>query len=106
MPQPLDPEQDGDRRPRDLGEITLDRLLGTPSPISLDPPPPDGDEARLPFWTRVYLRVLGVSSATDESPAPSWRDHLVDSLIFAAIVVLLIWIGYLTYRAFAFLMAR
>jgi hypothetical protein len=36
----------------------------------------------------------------------SWRDHLVDSLIVAALVVLLAWIGYLTFRAFGFLMHR
>lgn len=100
------PDADDDRVPRDLGEITLDRLLGTPSPITLDPAASERPGAMLPFWTRVYLRILGVSSTPDDSPARSWRDHLVDSLIFAAIVVLLIWIGYLTYRAFGFLMHR
>jgi hypothetical protein len=103
MPKPPDPSDD--REPRDLGEITLDRLFGTPSPITLEPSPAERRRP-LPIWTRAYLRMLGISAATDDSPARSWRDHLVDSLIVATLAVLLVWIGYLTFRAFVFLMHR
>jgi hypothetical protein len=104
MSKSLDP--DDDREPRDLGEITLDRLLGTPSPITLNAAPPDSHARPLPFWTRAYLRMLGIGAATDDSPERSWRDHLVDSLIVATLVVLLVWIGYLTFNAITFLMHR
>ena len=104
MSKSIDP--DDDRKPRDLGEITLDRLLGTPSPITLDGASPARHARPLPFWTRAYLRMLGVSASSDDSPERSWRDHLVDSLIVAALVVLLVWIGYLTFRAVTFLMHR
>lgn len=99
-------EPDDDDEPRDLGEITLDRLLGTPAPIALPAASPAHPVRPLPFWTRAYLRMLGIPAATDDSPTRSWRDHLVDSLIVAALVVLLVWIGYLTFRAFTFLMHR
>jgi hypothetical protein len=104
MPKSLEP--DDDREPRDLGEITLDRLLGTSSPITLGGASPARQAPPLPFWTRAYLRMLGVSASSDDSPERSWRDHLVDSLFVATLVVLLVWIGYLTFRAFTFLMHR
>jgi hypothetical protein len=100
------PETEEDRDPRDLGEITLDRLFGTPSPINLEPVAPAERRRPLSFWTRAYLWMLGVRGAAGDSPVRSWRDHLVDSLIIAALVVLLAWIGYLTFRAFGFLMHR
>ncbi|HEV8502451.1 MAG TPA: hypothetical protein VGR63_12785 [Casimicrobiaceae bacterium] len=87
-----------DEQPKDLGDVTLDRLFGAgvgetePAALSLSTP-------RVPLWTRAYLKLLGTTALPDESPNRSWREYLVDAFIFSAIVGLLVWIGYLTWRA-------
>ncbi len=54
---------------------------------------------RNPLWTRLFLYLLGAPPSSSEHHHKDWRDKLLDSAIFGAIVVLLIWIIYLTYRA-------
>lgn len=98
MENALPPPEESPRR--DLADITLDRLLGTARHgISL--PPLEGSEpARLPFWTRAYLYMLGATAPIDESPK-SLHDRLVDAVIVAVIVLLLVWIAFLTLRGWA-----
>ncbi len=98
LPDPLDATT------RDLGDATLDRLLATNRDVvalpttkgpELSEPPP-----ALPFWTRAYLYMLGATAPVDESPK-SLHDRAVDAVIVATIVLLLVWIAYLTIRGWA-----
>ncbi len=95
-----------ERPRRDFGDVTIDRLFGSQDTVALPVEPPDGPVRTLPFWTRAYLKFLGTTVLADESPNKSWREYLVDAFIFAAIVVLLVWIGYLTYRAWGVFLHR
>jgi hypothetical protein len=97
LPDPLDATT------RDLGDATLDRLLGADrDPVALPPLVEAGvsEPPRLPFWTRAYLYVLGATAPVDESPK-SLHDRVVDAVIVATIVLLLVWIAYLTSRGWA-----
>jgi hypothetical protein len=97
LPDPLEPPA------RDLGDATLDKLLGTDHEgIALPHPDARGTAGRprLPFWTRTYLYLLGASAPVDESPK-SLHDRLVDAVIVVTIVLLLAWIAYLTLRGWA-----
>jgi len=88
---------------RDLGDATLDRLLGTERDLVALPPLPTAQfpkSSRLPFWTRVYLYVLGATAPVDDSPK-SLHDRVVDAVIVTVIIALLGWIAYLTLRGWA-----
>jgi hypothetical protein len=100
------PEPIQDKAPKDFGEVTLDRLFAVGG-IESDPLAPHAPPMRrLPLWTRAYLRLLGTTSAADESPNRNWREYLIDAFIFSAIVVLLVWIAYLTWRAWGIFIHR